>query len=87
MDAGIEVLGISFDSVEENKAFADKFDFPFRLLSDIERRVGLSYGACRSPDDAHAQRLTYVIGTDGSIERAIDTQDPAGQAEDILSGL
>ena len=44
-DKGAEVLGISFDSVEENRAFAEKFDYPFRLLCDTERTVGMAYGA------------------------------------------
>ena len=41
--AGLQVLGISFDTVEENRAFAEKFDFPFRLLCDVERSVGMAY--------------------------------------------
>lgn len=81
------MLGVSFDSVEENKAFADKHAFPFRLLSDVERRVGLAYRACDAPRDSHARRLTYVIGSDGTIEHAIDTEDPAGQADRLLEVL
>jgi len=78
------VLGISFDSPGENKAFAEKFGLPFRLLSDPDRRVGLAYGACESAKDRYARRLTYVIGPDGRIEQAIDTKDPAGQAGELL---
>ena len=32
--AGLHVLGISFDGIDENRAFAEKFDFPYRLLCD-----------------------------------------------------
>lgn len=81
------MLGISFDTVAENKAFAEKFDFPYRLLSDPDRVVGQAYAACASADAPYAKRITYVIGPDGKIERAIDTKDPAGQADDILAGL
>ena len=38
-----------FDTVEEQKAFADKEDFPFLLLSDPERTVGELYGVTRHP--------------------------------------
>jgi len=83
----VEILGVSFDSVEANRAFAEKFAFPFRLLSDPERRMGLAYGACESPKDAYARRHTYVIGPDGRIEQAIDTKDPGGQAQGLLGAF
>lgn len=83
----MEILGVSFDSPGDNAAFARKFDFPYRLLSDPDRSLGLAYGACTSPEDEYARRLTYVIGPDGAIESAIDTQDPEGQAEEILREL
>lgn len=81
------MLGISFDSVKSNTAFAEKFDYPFQLLSDPERKVGLAYGACESPKDRYAKRITYVIGPDGKIEQAIETKDPAGQAESLLKSF
>ncbi len=84
---GIAILGVSFDTVAENNAFADKFSFPFRLLSDPERKMGLAYGACEKATDQYARRLTYVIGPDGKIEQAIETKDPAGQAAQLLENL
>jgi len=61
------VVGVSFDTVSENRRFAQKYDFPFLLLSDPERRVGLDYHAASDPDQANADRITYVIGPDGVI--------------------
>lgn len=81
------MLGISFDSVEDNRAFAEKFDLPYRLLCDTDHAVGLAYGACESPADRYPARITYVVGPDGRIEQAIATQDPAGQAASILESL
>ena len=83
----MRILGVSFDSPEENAAFAEKFDFPFSLLCDTEREMGLAYGACRKRTDKYPERITYVIGPDGTIEQAIDTQDPAKQAKQILTSL
>ena len=83
----MQVLGISFDSVADNKAFADKFGYTFPLLSDPDRKVGLAYQACDKPSDRYAKRYTYVIGPDGKIEEAIDTKDPAGQAAELLKKL
>jgi peroxiredoxin Q/BCP len=81
------VLGVSFDSPADNKAFAEKFKFPFRLLSDPERKMGLAYKACDDPSAQYARRYTYVIGPDGTIEQAIDTKDAAGQADALLKTL
>ena len=81
------VLGVSFDTVEENAAFAAKFDFPFALLCDVDRAMGLAYGACDAKDAGYARRLTYVIGPDGTIEQAIDTSDPGAQASELLAGF
>ena len=61
------ILGISFDPIEENKAFADKFSFGFSLLSDMDRSVGLAYGACSEATATNAQRVGVVIGPDGKI--------------------
>src|ERR1700730_12446933 len=42
----IQVVGISFDDVERNAAFAKKYDFKFPLASDTNHQVALAYGAC-----------------------------------------
>ena len=78
---------MSFDTVAENKAFADKFEFPFPLLSDPDRTMGLAYKTAQTAGDRYAARFTYVIGPDGKIEHAIDTSDPKGQAEALLAIL
>ena len=83
----MQVFGVSFDSQEDNAAFAEKFDFPFALLCDTDRAMGLAFGACDSKVDAYPNRITYVIGPQGTIEQAIETQDPPAQAAQILASL
>ena len=61
---------MSFDSQEENAKFAEKFSFPFPLLCDTDRRIGLAYGACDSPKDEYARRIAYVIDENGHIAQA-----------------
>ena len=78
---------MSFDTEEENRAFAEKFDFPFRLLCDTERKIGLAYGACDSPTSQYAKRITYVIGPDGRILQAIGTVDVREHPEQVLATL
>ena len=80
-------MGASFDTIEENRAFAEKFDFPYPLLCDTDRTLGLAYKACEDASDGYARRITYVIGAEGDIEQAIETSDPVGQADQLLQTL
>jgi len=73
--------------VEENRAFAEKFDFNFPLLSDTSRTVGLAYGACDDAGAKHAKRVSYLIGPDGRVRKAYPNVDPATHPDEVLAGL
>lgn len=81
----IHVFGVSFDSVEKNHAFAEKHKFPYPLLSDTQRKLGIAYGAAADEHTKFAARYTFLISPDGLIEMAIDTKDPKAQADEILA--
>jgi peroxiredoxin Q/BCP len=72
-----QVIGVSFDTVEENRRFAEKFDFPFPLLCDTEKKIGVAYGAADSPKDEYARRIAYVIDEEGKIAQAHAKVDAA----------
>lgn len=69
---------MSFDTAAENRHFAGKFNFPFPLLCDLDRRIGLAYGAADSTKDEYARRIAYVIDENGVIAQAHEKVDPAG---------
>jgi peroxiredoxin Q/BCP len=84
------VLGISFDSPEDNKAFADAQEFGFPLLSDVDQQVGRRYEVLRSGDDQYAafpMRLSYLVDPGGVIRRAYVVSDVAGHAAEVLADL
>ena len=81
------ILGASFDTVQENADFAKKFDFPYRLLCDTRREIGMAYGACAEPHDRSAKRISYVIGPDGSILHAFSKVDTKSHPRDVLELL
>jgi peroxiredoxin Q/BCP len=83
----IEIVGISFDGVAENAAFAGKHNFGFRLLSDTTHEVALAYGACDSVKARQAQRVSFLIGPDGAIERVYDRVDPRDHAAQVLADV
>jgi peroxiredoxin Q/BCP len=85
--AGVEVLGVSFDTVTANAAFAEKEDFPFRLLSDHERKLGVQVGAADSPSRLFARRISYLIGPDGTVLKSYRDVNPATHAQEVLNDV
>jgi thioredoxin-dependent peroxiredoxin len=84
------VLGASFDTPEDNNAFAEKEHFDFRLLSDVDRKVGTAYEVLRPADAPYPDfplRVAYLIDPDGVIRQAYEVQDVAGFAGAVLDDL
>ncbi len=87
---GVEVLGISFDPVPKNAAFAQKFGFNFRLLSDVDRSVGRVYGAVREDSGVRPRRVSYLIGIDGRVEKTYGfdaKMDAAAHPAEVLKDV
>jgi peroxiredoxin Q/BCP len=83
----VEVVGISFDVSEDNRAFAEQNGFPFRLLSDVDRNVGQLYETVRAPDERSpefAKRRTYLIDPEGVIRKAYRVTDIPAHPEQVL---
>jgi len=84
------ILGASFDTVEDNRAFAEAQRFPFALLSDVDRTVGRRYEVVRAPGEKFEQfplRHAYLIDPDGVIRRTYDVTDVAGHAAQVLADV
>lgn len=81
------VIGVSFDSREENERFALKNDFPFALLSDTGKTIGMAYGASESQADEYARRIAYLIGEDGRIVEAHEKVNASSYPREQLQTL
>ena len=81
------ILGVSFDTVAENAAFAEKFTFPFLLLSDTARDIGLKYGATEPGETRGARRISYLIGPDGTIKAAYAKVDVNAHPDQVLADI
>jgi peroxiredoxin Q/BCP len=84
------VLGASFDTPAENRAFAEAQDFPFRLLSDVDRSVGARYEVLRPAGHQYGEfpeRISYLIDPEGVIRRSYAVSDVAGHAAAVLRDL
>jgi peroxiredoxin Q/BCP len=83
----VEILGVSFDTVAENAAFAQKHQFPFPLLCDTSRAIGLAYGACDNATAGYAKRMSYLIDEQGKITKAYDSVNPRSHPAEVLADL
>ena len=79
------VLGVSFDGVEANAAFAKKFDFPYKLLCDTDRKLGMAYGACADAKAGYANRVSYLIDEQGKVKAVYPKVNPGEHPKQVLA--
>jgi peroxiredoxin Q/BCP len=76
--AGVQRVGISRDSVEKQKQFADKHSFDYPLLSDSSSTVagifGVQRGKLGQRLGAPVKRWTFAIGEDQKVVAAIHSE-------------
>jgi thioredoxin-dependent peroxiredoxin len=91
-DAGIEVYGVSPDTVESHVKFRDKYSLPFPLLADPDHSLTEAFGAWGEKNNYGKKymgviRSTFVIGPDGAIQRVYPRAKPEENATEILRDL
>ena len=74
---GVVVLGVSTDPVDRNARFAEKHGVKFKLLSDVEGKVAEAYGVLRRGKQLSAERVTFIIDSDGVVREVIMGVRPA----------
>ncbi len=82
------VLGISMDSVESHKKFAEKYNLPFRLLADTKGDVSKKYGVYTQKSMFGKKffgikRTTFII-EDGKVKNVIERVNVRNHAKQIL---
>jgi len=85
---GAEVIGISTDTVESHKGFAEKNELPLRLLSDTDGKVSASYGM-KSWLPGRSARGVVVIDGSGQVAynkvQAVSIFKPSD--DDVLAAI
>ena len=89
---GAVVLGISPDTPTAQKKFEEKFDLPFTLLGDADKKVCNLYGVYKEKNMYGKKvmgvvRTTFIIGPDGKIKQIFHKVKPEGHAEEVLAYL
>lgn len=91
-DKGVQVIGVSRDSVESHRKFAEKYALPFVLLSDPDLQVIQAYGVWGEKKlygkvSYGVTRTTFLIDENGTIQKVMRKVKPDTNAQEILAEL
>jgi len=75
------IVGVSTDSVERHRAFAERHAFPFILLADEDGKLAGALGVLKG---GHAARSTFVFDRDLRLRRTFHDVTPRGHATAVL---
>jgi peroxiredoxin Q/BCP len=83
-----QVVGISVDTTDSHKAFAEKYHLPFPLLADAKAEVATNYGALSDWLVMKvAKRYTFLINPQGKIAKVYLSVDTSRHSADIVNDL
>ena len=84
------MLGISADKPSAQKKFKDKYELPYTLLADADKKVAGLFGVIKEKNMYGKKvmgiaRTTFLIGPDGKIVHIFENVKPDGHAEEVLA--
>jgi thioredoxin-dependent peroxiredoxin len=81
--AGIQVYGVSLDSPESHRAFREKYNLNFPLLTDEGGRASDALGVLRE-NRKRTNRVTFLLDPEGRISKVYPEVSPETHADEIL---
>lgn len=89
LEKGYKVIGVSTDDLKSHQKFSDKFDLPFPLLPDTDKKIVNDYGVWgpkkfMGKSYEGINRTTFVIDEQGMIDRIFDKVDTKNHSQQIL---
>jgi len=73
VEAGAVVIGVSQDSEQSHKKFAEHHRLPFLLVSDRDKALQKAYGVPKTMGLLPG-RVTYVIDREGTVQHVFNSQ-------------
>ena len=89
---GMRVLGVSTDDEKSHQKFISKFQLPFDLLADTDKKIVNDYGvwgekSMYGKKYMGTNRKTFLIDGDGKIAKIFDKVDVAAHADEVLAAF
>lgn len=72
-DLGAEVIGVSSDSIASHQQFAKKYQLPFILLTDPDKKIRKLFGVPSGMLGLLPGRVTYVTDKNGVVQMIFDS--------------
>ncbi len=83
----VDVVGVSFDSVDSHKKFAFKYDLNFTLIADTNGKIADAYDVRMGPNRKMDHRVSFLIGMDGKILHVTDSPDASVHLEEMQRAI
>jgi len=92
LEQGFEIIGVSADSEKSHQKFKNKFGLPFRLISDVDKKVLTDYGAwgqkkLYGKTYMGIIRKTFIINEEGYVEKIIEKVKTKTHSKQIFEEL
>jgi len=89
---GAVVLGVSPDTAKDQKKFVDKFDLPFTLVADADKKICNAYGVMQEKNMYGKKvmgviRSTFLIDAKGTILKVWPKVKVDGHAAEVLASI
>lgn len=82
---GIEVIGVSVNSVKDQKSFAEKCRLPFPLVADQDKSIARLYGVIGML--GIAKRVTFFVNAEGQVVERVDGILPGRHVQRAIERL
>lgn len=83
--AGVAVVGVSVDSVEAQKSFAEKCTIPFPLVADRDKTIAKQYGVLGFL--GVAKRVTFFVDAEGRVAEIVEGMMPGPHVRRALERI
>ncbi len=83
--AGVQILGVSADDAASHTEFAKKYGLPFVLVPDTDLAWANAFGVKTTM--GMTQRVSFLIGPDGTIAKVYPKVDPAIHSDEVLKDV
>lgn len=82
----VEVIGVSHDSVDSHRKFADEYKLNFTLLADTNSTIINAYDV-KIPALSMSKRVSFLIGLDGKIIHVTNAGDPQKHFDEMKAAI
>ena len=92
LEKGFKIIGVSADNTKSHIKFTEKYNLPFPLIPDTDKKIIQEYGTWGKKKFMGREydgiiRTTFVIGEDGKILKVIDDVKTKNHSDQILAEM